>query len=651
MTREHLGLPADWNVVEKWARGKFNFGVPLTDNSVSDKSKFSGLNFSKPADSTFWDNFPSRKLPSRPSTRVDIPQLRRAIHAAKKNWTIHEKKSAEKTLENLTLGAPSHQKSSLPGCTLKNSNSAIKHGAEFTETLEKWIQDGFVAGPFKSPPCENFRTNPVMAIEQKDKVRPVLNMSYPKDKSYNDNVDKHKVRKVRMSTARQVGQSLRAAGKGALMSKIDMKDAYKHVPARTADYRLQGFVWLGRYFLDTQLIFGASPAVDNYDNLGDTTLNVARSRCHIHRSMVHKALDDVIGISPAGSSGSESFAKAYKELCKEVNIKLAADCPNREKAFTAVEKGTVLGIQFNTANLTWRISSQKAADILSDIHALSHSGHADLKQVEKAAGRLNNFGQMCPFLQAFKRPLNDLLAAFQEDYNILIPVKQDLLNDLKIWAAVVSYSNRWLPIPQEMACPPLDALEFVSDAAGGTGSEDWAGVASLGLTNSGSFWYLCRGIWPQAILEGVDEKGAHFASKTTTLETVGLLLPLLTVPHVVQGRSVILGVDNTSVVFGWENRSVSGDMTASTLIRALHLVACFLECRIFTRHIPRESCLASVMADSLTRASTAKSEVWAAVTGAVQYDPPAPLWDWLQDPQTDWDLGFKLIDWLKSFMK
>ena len=119
----------------------------------------------------------------------------------------------------------------------------------------------------------------------------------------------------------------------------------------------------------------------------------------------------------------------------------------------------------------------------------------------------------------------------------------------------------------------------------------------------------------------------------------------------VQGRSVILGVDNTSVVFGWENPSVSWDMTTSTLIRALHLVECFLECRIFTRHIPRESCLASVMADSLTRASTAKSEVWAAVTGAVQYDPPAPLWDWLQDPQTDWDLGFKLIDWLKSSMK
>ena len=121
------------------------------------------------------------------------------------------------------------------------------------------------------------------------------------------------------------------------------------------------------------------------------------------------------------------------------------------------------------------------------------------------------------------------------------------------------------------------------------------------------------------------------------METVGLLLPFLVAPQVDQGRSVILGVDNTSVVFGWENWSVSSDMTASALIRTLHLVAYF----------PRQSCLASIMANSLTRASTTKGEVWVAVTGATQFDPSALLWDWIQNQQMDWDLGFKLIDWFK----
>ena len=71
-------------------------------------------------------------------------------------------------------------------------------------------------------------------------------------------------------------------------------------------------------------------------------------------------------------------------------------------------------------------------------------------------------------------------------------------------------------------------------------------------------------------------------------------------------------------------------MTASAMIHTLHLMASFLDCYVFTRHIHRQSCLASFMADSLTGASIAKSEVWVAVSGATQFDLPAPLWDWLQ---------------------
>ena len=147
-------------------------------------------------------------------------------------------------------------------------------------------KEGFVAGPFLSPPLPEFRANTIMAIEQKEKVRPVLNMSCPDGNSFNDNVDEHAVPKaVRMSSARQFRQAVLRAGKGALMSKLDMKDAYKNVPAKVEDFRLQGMQWLGAYFVDTQQIFGATPAVANYDNLGGTTLEVAISDCQIPRHL------------------------------------------------------------------------------------------------------------------------------------------------------------------------------------------------------------------------------------------------------------------------------------------------------------------------------------------------------------------------------
>jgi hypothetical protein len=153
--------------------------------------------------------------------------------------------------------------------------------------------------------------------------------------------------------------------------------------------------------------------------------------------------------------------------------------------------------------------------------------------------------------------MNEFLSSFGENYDILLPVPEEFLRDLEVWYSIIASSSAWLPIPREQEYPDGDANHFTSDAAGGIGNEEWAGVASLGHFEEKAFWFMCRGRWPEAIYWMVDEKGSSFASKMTTLELVGLFLPLLTVPEVVQGKNIVLGVDNVSVVFAWENRSVS----------------------------------------------------------------------------------------------
>ena len=646
--REMLGLPADWESVARWIKKPFIFGYPTQPIYEKKTTEWDNMDFSKKAPAEFWKKFPSRPLPECPQTRVNIDALKSLVAEASGHFNMHQKDAAAETIGNLAEGAPAYQSVFLKGGLMRNAFSVQRHGATFTKVLQGWISEGFVAGPFKSPPVSEFRSNSLMAVEQKGKIRPILNMSFPEGDSFNDNVDEAYVTKVRMSSAKQFGQAVLRAGRGALMTKMDMKDAYKHVPARPVDFRLQGFKWLGAYFVETQQIFGASTAVANFDNMAATILDLAMTKCDIPRSFVHRTLDDTACVAPEGTEWCQQFSETYKEVCKEVNIRLAEDCPHQEKAFTNKTRGTVLGIQFDTVKLSWRISTDKATEILTDIHTAVNSGHLDLKQVEEMAGRLCNFGQMCPFLQAFKRPLNDLLASFKEDYSILMPVSEDLIRDLRVWAAVVSSACRWLPIHHELSRPPSDAVHFVSDAAGGHGAEEWVGVASLGLKEDGSIWFICRGQWPKAILEDSDEKGVRFASKMTTLELVGLLLPLLTVPDHVRQRNVVLGVDNVSVVFGWENRSVSGDMSASVLIRAMHIVASFLETRIFVQHVPRRSSLASIVADDMTRASTATAEVWETLRSAYHYDPPEPLWDWLSNPSADWQLGQRLVGWIQS---
>jgi hypothetical protein len=187
---------------------------------------------------------------------------------------------------------------------------------------------------------------------------------------------------------------------------------------------------------------------------------------------------------------------------------------------------------------------------------------------------------------------------------------------------------------------------FVSDATGGLGSDEWASVTQ---SNKG-IWYLCRGIWPESVYRARDEKGARLVSKMTTLEATRLLLPLLMVPGVIAGQHVVLGVDNLGVVNGWQNGGCKGDRWASVLIRALHIVAAYLNITVHVHHVQRLSLAAAVMADSLTGLSTATAEVWAKTTGASIFTALELLWRWLADPTDNWNLGFELVHYLKMIM-
>ena len=305
MTRKDLGLPDRWETVENWCRKPFRFGPPI-DVKERKPTSFDHVDFSRPGTEEFWREFPSRELPDRPTTRINVTRLEELINEWDSHMTIHERDMAQKALKYLKEGAPAYQMSELPGISVKNAPSIMKCAPEFTETLKKWVEAGYAAGPFREMPLQNMRLNSLMAEEQKDKVRPVLNMSSPKGRSFNDNVDRNKLGRTTMSSAKQVGQALRKSGKGSLMSKMDMRDAYKLIPAKPEDYRLQGFLWHGSYFVETQMIFGDSPAVNNFDIIAKTLQMIARFMSQIPRELVQQTLDDTAGIGPPCLAGARS---------------------------------------------------------------------------------------------------------------------------------------------------------------------------------------------------------------------------------------------------------------------------------------------------------------------------------------------------------
>ncbi len=162
----------------------------------------------------FWGSFPHKEIPTKPATKVNIVELENMVSNVieQAKFSPSQVKRAKLLVANLKNVASSHQKVNLPSCFVQNAKSTLAHGREVTDAVAYWVKNGYVAGPFKEPPLDKFRVNPIIAVEQEDKVRAVLNVSNPTGESFNNNIknksQKQMLEKVRVSSARNFGSSI-----------------------------------------------------------------------------------------------------------------------------------------------------------------------------------------------------------------------------------------------------------------------------------------------------------------------------------------------------------------------------------------------------------------------------------------------------------
>ena len=214
-----MGFP-EWSRVSDWLNKDVTASYPPAPAMMEPEIKNLEVpeleSYEVVPEESFWKSFPKRELPDKVTTRVNVLALRRRISAVKNRMSRTELNRAKRVLRNLREGASAFQKSELPPISTKNSKSAAAHGRVLTDTIATWVKKGFVAGPFVTPPVQGFRANPLGVVVRSGKVRPILNMSGPVGRSFNDNVNEKKLERLHMGTAKQFGQLLLKSGEGAL---------------------------------------------------------------------------------------------------------------------------------------------------------------------------------------------------------------------------------------------------------------------------------------------------------------------------------------------------------------------------------------------------------------------------------------------------
>ena len=651
-----MGLPDDWQRVESWLLNKEwprpgkSVAIPIVKKKNPEIPTLDS--YTKNPGPEFWNVFPFKDLPDKAETKVDGLELKKKVEKEKEKLTYAQVVRGYKTTESILNGADCAQKFELPPCMQANAKSAEIYGEAVTDTIATWVKEGFVAGPFDTPPLPKFRVNCLMALPQETKIRPVLNGSLPENNSLNSTVNDKKVEKVKMCSARCYSYSVIDAGKSCYIAKMDMVNAYKNVPCTPTEYRLQGIHWLGKFFVETRQIFGAKTAVCNYDILGNTLLNLTLVNCKIENSLVHRQLDDVpIAVPEHKKEWCEEFVKEYKKCCEDVGIELAADDPKMEKAFSISQEGKVLGILFKTQNLEWAYPEDKKRRTLQGIEEFLSGEPVDLLMLQKLMGRINDVSLMAPFMKMFKNNLNGMLGWLQRNPQKKCHPDEQAKKDIIVWAGFLKDEHIWVPIAHRPISMPLSHFKFTSDAAGMNGVEknnEQVGVGVIGFDMHGEILLAHQMFWPQDLGMKRDKKGASFASKTVMLETVGLLIPFLLVPEKISCSHVQLEVDNIGCYYGWENQSVAGDKHASILIRAIAIISAYLKIRVHVKHLPRMSSWEACLCDRLSREKSTTTHDKRLLRNYEEKILPKELREWLKNPEEDWELPYKLLKTVKE---
>lgn len=648
-----MGLPGD--VLESWLKKRRFFPVNKELIKLPKPLKNTEIplleNYNDEPNADFWVKFPSRPLPGRysPNTPICANSYESEFLQIKEKLSLPQRESVLQTINDLRYGANSlvdfDRIEPLFDSNAQNMGLQ-KVGCQFTDQLVTMIKKGYVSGPFDQPPIVNLRINSLFVVEQTDKFRPILNLSAPEGKSFNDAIVDNLMTKVVMSSPSLVAKKLYSIGKGAYLSKIDHQSAYKLVPTHFDHLFLQGFFWLNKYFLETSQVFGARSAVPNYDRLHKGFSDIVKVKSETIELYLERQLDDQIVMTKTLAE-NKKFVEVYLDLAEKIKLPLAPlDKP--DKAFLYQQEGVILGIYFNTINMSWSLPEEKRIKYSNYISDILTGGKVSQNELQKLLGMINFIVQMCPVLKFFRTPvIDDLKNSYEMEPLFLDADTIDLLHQ---WLYILEELKDGFPISDMNKCPPAKSIVFVTDAAGCASqtSNHELGIGAVGYvmphSEMSDFFYIGQCMWPEKfILQLFDEDGKKFGNKTTFLEAVGVLISIYHNYKLIHNKHVVCMVDNVAVVWAFINGRSRQDPFTSLIVSVINHIAGSTPFKLYVEHLPRVSTLPALIADTLSRTDPKGKYLIDNIGKPVKTDWPPALKSWLLNPVIDWDLRSKIL--------
>ena len=346
---------------------------------------------------------PAVKLPNSVITPVNIRNFELAL------CNYPDKGTAQYLIDGLTNGFSIGYNAPHSASQPKNLLSATMYPGAVTEAINKELKRKHTSGPFRQPPWPNLHCSPLGSREKKDGTRRlILDLSQPTGNSVNDGIPKDEFT-VKYAHFDDATDLVHKRGPNCLLSKIDIKHAFRLLPVKPTQWILLGFIWFGLYFIDTRLPMGlrSSPAIFNC--FADAVCWIIQTLFNLPH-LIHYA-DDFLLASTSNTNKANNELQTAIAAFHHLGIPIAED-----KLEGPTTKLTYLGIEINSEDMTIRVPDDKYDELNNLLPKWLYRRKCTKKELLSLIGKLSFICKVVRPGRIFLRRLIDLSTTVKHLY-------------------------------------------------------------------------------------------------------------------------------------------------------------------------------------------------------------------------------------------
>ena len=283
-----------------------------------------------------------------------------------------------------------------------NMRSAKDHPQVVDSYIRKECEAGRLLGPFDPDlfPAVQISRFGVIPKSEPDSWRLILDLSYPEGRSVNDAISPE-ICSLSYMTVDDAVRAIVTIGQGAMLAKVDIKNAYRIVPVHPDDRPLLGMMWKEALYVDSALPFGLRSAPKIFTSIADA-LEWRLKRIGVQQ--VFHYLDDFLTVACPQSLQCKEELQVLLECFDRLGVPVA-----EQKLEGPTTTLTFLGIELDTGQMIRRLPPKKLKELKELVGEWLSKKACRISDLQSLVGKLQHASKVVRPGRTFLRRMFELL--------------------------------------------------------------------------------------------------------------------------------------------------------------------------------------------------------------------------------------------------